>query len=189
MLRWSFDAVVAAGFEQIIVVVPKDRVHATEDLLPEGGHVTAGGATRQASVRNGLSLVESDLVVVHDAARPFAPARVFAAILDALQTSDAVVPGLQMKETVKLVRDATVVQTLQREEIWNIQTPQGFKTGVLREAHRRAEADGFAGTDDAQLVENYGTRVRVVPGDPLAFKVTDRDDVRRAELVVAGKSS
>lgn len=185
MLLWSFDAIRAAGISSVVVVVPQDHVADAARLLPDAVEVVGGGATRQASVRNGLPAVDAEVVVVHDAARPFAPPAVFRSVLDALRESEAAVPGLQMKETVKVVREGAVVQTLEREDIWNIQTPQAFKTSVLREAHRRAEADGFAGTDDAQLIERYGGRVRVVPGDPLAFKVTDPEDIRRAQALAA----
>ena len=164
-----------------MVVVPQDRVDEVSSLIPDASHVVAGGDTRQRSVRNGLAHVDTDSVIVHDAARPFAPARLFASVLEALDSADAAVPGLPMKETVKAVRDGFVVETLQREHVWNIQTPQAFRTTVLRDAHRRAETDGFAGSDDAQLVEHYGGRVKVVAGDPLAFKVTDADDISRAE--------
>lgn len=188
LLQRSFEAIADAGIDDIVVVVPSDRVVETEAALPHAAAVVAGGETRQASVRAGLALVEADRVIVHDAARPFAPPAVFRSVIAALDDADAVVPGLQMKETVKVVRDAVVVQTLDREEIWNIQTPQAFRTAALRDAHARAAAEGVAGTDDAQLIEHYGGRVAVVEGSPLAFKVTDSDDVERATAVARGES-
>ena len=187
LLRWSYEAIVSAGIDHVVVVVPHASLDQARRLVPEATDLVAGGDTRQASVRNGLDVLETEHVIVHDAARPFAPAGVFHAVLDALGVADGAVPGLQMKETVKIVRDRSVVRTLQREEVWNIQTPQAFRAAVLRDAHRRARSDGTVGTDDAQLVEHYGGRVAVVPGDIRAFKVTDADDVRRAEALVTGK--
>lgn len=181
LLRWSFDAVYAAGIHHIVVVVPPDHIDDVPRLLPGHALVVPGGASRQASVRNGLGHVEGDAVVVHDAARPFAPPALFAAVVAGLEHSEGVVPGLQMRETVKIVRDARVVRTLDREQVWSIQTPQAFRTETLRDVHRRAERDGVQATDDAQLVEHYGGAVSVVEGSPLAFKVTDGDDIRRAE--------
>ncbi len=181
MLRWSFDAILAAEIHDITVVVPADRVDEATRLLPEATHVVAGGATRQESVRAGLEHVVSDVVIVHDAARPFAPPQVFAAVIEALQHGDAAVPALQMKETVKLVRDGYVVETLEREQVWNVQTPQAFRTRFLLDAHQRAAAEGVTGTDDAQLIEHYGGTVAVAVGSSLSFKITDPDDLQRAE--------
>ncbi len=181
MIRWSFAAIVAAGIDDVTVVVPADHIAEARRLLPQARHVVAGGPTRQASVRAGLEHVDAELVVVHDAARPFTPPQVFAAVIEALQRSEAAVPGLQMKETVKLVRERRVVKTLEREHVWNIQTPQGFRTASLREVHRRAASEGVEATDDAQLIEHYGGGVTVVEGSVLGFKITDVGDVERAE--------
>jgi 2-C-methyl-D-erythritol 4-phosphate cytidylyltransferase len=85
-----------------------------------------------------------------------------------------------MQETVKRVRNDWVVETLDREEIWNVQTPQAFRTQQLREAHARAALEGFQATDDAQLIEHYGGTVAVVPGSPAAFKLTHPSDLERA---------
>ena len=183
MLQWSIEAVTNAHITDIVVVVPENWRDAAETLLGPDARVVAGGATRQDSVRLGLEHVSAPRVVVHDAARPFAPPGVFTAVTDALEGTDAVVPGLQMQETVKIVRDGFVVQTLQREEVWNIQTPQAFWTDRLREAHERAVADGIKGTDDAQLIEHYGGRVTVVGGHQDAFKVTTAADIDRADLL------
>ena len=181
MITWSLEAIFNAGIDDVVVVVPEGWKDAAADTLDPEARIVTGGATRQESVRLGLEHVTAPRVVIHDAARPFAPPSIFAAVAEALEGSDAVVPGLQMQETVKVVRDAVVVETLEREEVWNIQTPQAFWTDRLRDAHVRAAADGFAGTDDAQLIEHYGGRVRVVEGHPDAFKVTKLADVRYAE--------
>lgn len=186
IIRWAFEAVLGSGIQQIVVVVPRDRVEETAVLLPESTRVVAGGETRQQSVRNGLDSIEAVRVIVHDAARPFAPRSLFVSVLQALDVSDAAVPGLPMKETVKTVRDGFVVETLPREDVWNIQTPQGFRAATLKEAHHRAATEGVTATDDAQLVEHYGGRVKVVLGDPLAFKVTDAADVQRADAAADG---
>ncbi len=165
----------------MVVVVPQEWIGETTALLDPEAVIVAGGPTRQESVRLALEHVTAPRVVVHDAARPFAPPGTFAAVTEALEGSDAVVPGLQMQETVKVVRDGVVVETLQREEVWNIQTPQAFWTDRLRDVHARAVAEGFQATDDAQLVEHYGGRVIVVEGHPDAFKVTKPADVKLAD--------
>ena len=181
MLAWSHEAILSAGITDVVVVVPEAWRDAARDALDPEARVVAGGPTRQESVRLGLEHVTAPRVVIHDAARPFAPPSIFAAVTEALEGSDGVVPGLQMQETVKIVRDGAVVETLEREEVWNVQTPQAFWTDRLRDAHVRAVADGVVGTDDAQLIEHYGGRVRVVEGHADAFKVTKPADVRHAE--------
>ena len=181
MLVWSVETIFQAGITDVVVVVPEGWKDAAADALHPEARIVSGGPTRQESVRLGLAHVSAPRVVVHDAARPFAPPALFAAVTQALEGSDAVVPGLQMQETVKMVRDGVVVETLEREEVWNIQTPQAFWTDRLRDAHVRAVADGYAGTDDAQLIEHYGGRVQVIEGHADAFKVTKPADVRHAE--------
>jgi len=183
MIQWAYEALVNGGISEIVVVVPQPWMQQVEETLGADVRVVAGGATRQESVRFGLEHVTAPRVVVHDAARPFAPPELFDAVTGALEGSDAVVPGLQMQETVKVVRDGYVIQTLEREEIWNIQTPQAFWTDRLRDVHARAVVDGVEGTDDAQLVEHYGGRVAVVEGHPDAFKVTKPVDVQRADAL------
>lgn len=183
MLEWSYEAIVNGGITDVVVVVPSEWKSRAESLLGPDARVVVGGTTRQESVRLGLEHVSAPRVVVHDAARPFAPPAVFAAVTDALEGSDAVVPGLQAQETMKVVREGLVVETLQREEVWNIQTPQAFWTDRLRDVHARAAVDGVRSTDDAQLIEHYGGRVVVVEGHPDAFKVTKPADVQHADAL------
>ncbi len=181
MIVWSLEAIFDSGIADVVVVVPEQWKTLAVDCLDPEARIVAGGPTRQDSVRLGLQHVTAPRVVIHDAARPFAPPETFAAVTEALEGSDGVVPGLQMQETAKIVRGGVVVETLDRQEVWNIQTPQAFWTDRLRDAHERAVAEGFVGTDDAQLIEHYGGRVQVVAGHPDAFKVTTSADVRHAD--------
>lgn len=150
-------------------------------VVPGGGEVpgattVAGGDTRAASVRAGLAAVpaETDVVVVHDAARPLAPAALFAAVVDEVRRgADGAVPGLPVVDTIKEVAGRTVVATLDRAKLVTVQTPQAFRATVLRRAH---EGNGDA-TDDAALVESLGGTIVVVPGDPMAAKVTTPADL------------
>jgi 2-C-methyl-D-erythritol 4-phosphate cytidylyltransferase len=185
MIDWSFDAIVSAGIADVVVVVPSDRIDEATELFSSRARVVTGGPTRQESVRLGLELVESERVIVHDAARPFAPPTLFREVMGALEDCDAAVPGIQIQDTVKRVRSSRVVETLQREEIWTVQTPQAFWTERLKQAHASALSNGFLATDDAQLIEHRGGRVSVVPGHPDAFKITRPDDLERAEAMAA----
>ena len=139
----------------------------------------AGGETRAASVRNGLAEVADDaaVVLVHDAARPLLADDVIERVLAPLAEGwDGVVPGLPVADTLKRVgADGGVGETVARDGLWAVQTPQAFPVDTLR----RAVACGGDATDCAGLVEAAGGRVKVVPGDPLLLKVTTLDDLAR----------
>jgi 2-C-methyl-D-erythritol 4-phosphate cytidylyltransferase len=151
---------------------------------PPVAAAVAGGATRADSVRAGLAAVPdgADIVVVHDAARPLAGDALFASVVAAVRDgADGAVPGLPVPDTIKRVDGVRVVETIPRDELVAVQTPQAFRAGALRSAHR----DAADGTDDAALVERDGGKVVVVPGDPANVKVTDPDDL---ELVAAWRA-
>lgn len=174
----------------IIVAVPDGWASRASALLGTDPRcvVVTGGATRRDSVRVALDAVPSgtEAVVCHDAARPLAPPSLIAATLDALADADGAIPGLPVVDTVKRVEDGFVVRTEPRDGLVAVQTPQAFRLEALRAAHDRlAGAAGADVTDDAMAIEAAGGRVRVIPGDPRAFKITDADDLARAEALVA----
>lgn len=151
--------------------------------------VVEGGATRQASVRSALSALpdNTDVVLVHDAARCLTPASVFADVTNAvLAGHDAVVPGLAVVDTLKQVdASGAVVATPERSTLRAVQTPQAFRLEVLDHAHRAATVRGDDGvSDDAGLVEQMGVQVHVVPGHEEAFKITHPLDVLLAEAIL-----
>ena len=124
--------------------------------------------------------IDTDVVVVHDGARPLATPKLFAAVVDAVVAgADAAVPGLAVADTVKRIDRGEVVETLPRDGLVVIQTPQAFRAEVLRGAHLH-DADA---TDDAALVERMGATVRVVPGDPRNVKVTTVADLEVAQAL------
>ena len=139
----------------------------------------AGGETRSQSVRNGMAEVPGDAVVVlvHDAARPLLPGDVIERVLAPLSEGwDGAVPGLPVADTLKRVGDdGAIAETVARDGLWAVQTPQAFPADVLRAA---VESGGEA-TDCASLVESRGGRVKVVPGDPRLLKVTTPDDLAK----------
>lgn len=171
MLDWCVATAVAAS-DGVVVVVP------AADATREGA--VAGGVTRSASVRAGLEQVPPDatIVCVHDGARPFASADLFAAVITAVvDGADAAVPGVPVFDTIKQVdAEGVVVGTPSRAALRAVQTPQAFRADVLRAAHA---ASGDA-TDDAALVEAVGGRVVVVAGEELNRKITDPNDLRWA---------
>ena len=172
---------------RIVVVVGASDVDRARMLLMQHGvrNVTAvvpGGAHRQDSVFAGLPhLGEAPVAVVHDGARPLVPPDVVTAVIQAAAEAGAASAGLPVRETVKLVDGADARQTLDRDRLWVAHTPQAFRTALLREAHHRAKAEGFYGTDDAVLVERLGYAVRMVEDSPRNLKVTVPADLDLAE--------
>ena len=150
--------------------------------------VVAGGVRRQDSVRNGLAAVGADipLVLVHDGARPFVTAETVRAVLAAAAATGAAITAVPARDTLKRVADGRVQGTVDRTDLWLVQTPQAFRADILRAAHARAAAEGYEGTDDAALVEHDGKPVAVVPGSPRNFKITTPDDLALARALVAG---
>ena len=172
---------------EIVVAVPAallDRARALLDRhVPRGRIVVVrGGADRQESVGEGLRAVSSGagIIVVHDAVRPFAPRAVIDAVIDAARETGAAICAVPIADTLKRVRDGVVEATVDRSELWAVQTPQAFRAALLREAHDKARRDGFLGTDEAMLVERLGHSVRVVRGDNANVKITTPEDLRRA---------
>lgn len=156
----------------VVAVVP-----AGGTWSPPPGVVTVeGGATRSESVRAGLSAVPDDVevIVVHDAARPLASRGLFAATIAAVGAgADGAIPALPVVDTVKRVAEGHVVETVPRDDLVVVQTPQAFRAGILREVHGR----GASGTDDAALVEAAGGRVAIVDGEARNVKVTRASDL------------
>jgi 2-C-methyl-D-erythritol 4-phosphate cytidylyltransferase len=179
LAAWAVDAARPVSTGVVLVVPPEslDRAGAWG-----ADAVVAGGSTRSASVRAGLSAVpvDAEIVVVHDGARPLASAALFRAVVAEVESgADACVPALPVADTLKLVADGTVVSTLERGGVVAVQTPQAFRAEVLRSVHR----SGADTTDDAGLVEAAGATVRVVPGEPANIKVTTPADLELVQAV------
>ena len=139
----------------------------------------AGGATRQQSVMNALAAVDDEeLVAVHDAVRPFFSYGMFGALLDAADEHGGAFPGIPVTDTIHLVRDERIVGTPERQQLFAAQTPQCFRTSILRDVLARAAGDDA--TDEAGLAARFGYDVRLVPGDVMNFKITRPEDLELA---------
>ena len=177
----------AAGCTEVVVAIPESLLERAAELLEdaESVSVVAGGETRQDSVRNALAQVTAERVLVHDAARPIIDLKLVRDLIDALDGWDGAIAAVPVDETLKRVDGVAIVETVDRSNLWQAQTPQAFKTAVLKDAHARAAEDGMTATDDASLVERYGGRVRVMTGDRTNIKVTYPEDVLLAEALRA----
>ena len=151
--------------------------------------VVAGGATRQASARAGLEALAEDApdaVLIHDAARPLVPARVIDSVCNALaEGAEAVIPALPVTDTLKVAHNGVVERTVPRAGLHQVQTPQGFRFHAILHAHRTAGV--LDCTDDASVAEAAGITVRLVAGAEENLKVTTREDLARAEMLLAGR--
>lgn len=186
----------STAIEGVVLAVPLDRVQMTRRLLaryevPRVLAVVAGGDERQSSVRRALDAVpaQAELIVVHDAVRPFITRDLVDRVLAAAREHGAATCGIEVRETVKRVSDRAVEATLDRNGLWLTQTPQAFRRSVLREAHDQAQRDGFRGTDDAVLVERLGGRVIMVPGLPENLKITTVQDLGAARLWLGSRAT
>lgn len=151
-------------------------------------HLVEGGDNRQQSVANALAQVKADVndvVLVHDAVRPFIDAEVITNVINAVKKHGAAIVGMPAVDTIKQVdrtaQGAIITSTIPRERIVQAQTPQGFRYSVIKKAFDEATADGFTGTDEASLVERSGGEVWVVMGSPQNFKITTPSDMQLAE--------
>lgn len=160
-----------------------------KDVLKKKMELVVGGEHRQQSVENAVNAVKAgvdDIVLVHDAVRPFVTGQIIQEVIEAAQKYGAAIAGLPAVDTVKQVErtaeGALIKATIPRAGIVMAQTPQGFRYGVIKKAFDEASADGFLGTDEASLVERSGHEVAVVMGSPQNIKITAPADMELAEF-------
>ena len=188
MVRWSVEALLAAGADSVIVVIaPGAETRAAEALAGlSGWQAVVGGATRAASVQAGLAVLEQpdDMpVLIHDAARPFLSATVIERLLDALNDAEGALPALPVADSLRRGVEGLVIGGVERDGLWRAQTPQAFRLKTIRDAYA-AWADTEAPTDEAAVVERAGGRVRLVEGDARLMKLTYPEDFSMAEALL-----
>lgn len=180
---------------EIIVVVPeRDLEFVREKIveeysIPKIGVVVAGGPQRQDSVANALAALTDpcDIVVVHDAVRPFVTSTMITDVIEEASKTGAASIGVRAKDTIKETDDKRLVKaTVPRHNLWLTQTPQAFRYDLLVHAHARAKEESFYGTDDASLVERLGVPVRMVAGSYENIKITTPEDLRIARALADG---
>jgi 2-C-methyl-D-erythritol 4-phosphate cytidylyltransferase len=191
LITWSLD--VFQNFNlitQIVLVLNEQNIHQGNQLISscKWSKITSlclGGNRRQDSVNNGLGRLSGcKWVIVHDAARPFISDELIAKGLEAAQETGSAVAAIPVNNTIKLVdEDSTIISTLNRSQLWSIQTPQIFRFDILSKAYSSINTDV---TDDAALVELAGYKVKIFPGSDINIKITTPDDLVIAEAIAKG---
>jgi 2-C-methyl-D-erythritol 4-phosphate cytidylyltransferase len=156
--------------------------------LKKIARVVGGGPERQDSVYRAIQVIKeevADIIIVHDAVRPFVRPEEIRAVVERAQNTGAALMATPAIDTIKQVKSGRVQRTLDRKRIFYAQTPQAFRYPIIREAYERAYAEGFTATDDSQLVERIGHRVSIVEGSPINIKITRPFDLRLAEVIRA----
>ena len=180
---------------EVVVVLPAaDAASPPEflrDMAPGTIRLVEGGAERSDSVAAGLAALGPgcDVVLVHDAARPFVSREVIDAVVAHARRGDGAIAAVPLSDTLKEAADddrTRVARTIPRDRLWRAQTPQGFPRALLASAHDSARRQGLGGTDDAALVEASGGTVRLVPDTARNLKITTADDLALAELLARG---
>lgn len=182
-----------AGLKQVLIATSEAYQKRAEDILHQvlsdddvQAYCLIGGEERQDSIYNALAEVsEVDLVMVHDAVRPFVKLEHIKKCCKVASQKDGAVLGVPAKDTIKRVDEQQmIVETPSRKFLWQTQTPQVFRKDLILEAYQQAKQDNFVGTDDASLVERLDKSVQMVEGDRSNFKITYPLDLQLAQLLI-----
>jgi 2-C-methyl-D-erythritol 4-phosphate cytidylyltransferase len=192
ILSHTLDAFQNSGLiDSIILVVPEHEINETREQWlnnpPLVKKIIAGGKQRQDSVANGFNELDADtdLVVIHDGVRPFISSAMISDALTAATEYGAAITAIPVNDTIKQVNDSDLVeQTLNREKLRRVQTPQAFKYELLNKAFAKAGADSYYGTDEASLIEYIQEPVKIINGSELNIKITRKEDLVLAEQIL-----
>lgn len=179
--------------EEIIVVANESEIKQIKQLITtykilKVTKVVSGGEERQQSVYNGLKALTKDVIVlIHDGARPFVKTDHIHDLVKEANRNQAAILAVPIKDTVKESSGREVLRTVDRANLWSVQTPQAFQLKAILEAHQWAEQNQFLGTDDASLMECLNKKISIVSGDYFNIKLTTREDIIFAESILRVK--
>jgi 2-C-methyl-D-erythritol 4-phosphate cytidylyltransferase len=194
LLAHTLTAAAQSGvFARVVIAVPSERHALVRQLAERAGIVelmlTTGGERRQDSVRRALEEVgDVEVVAVHDAARPLCPPQLFVECVEAARSQGAATTAIPVVDSIKRAVGGVILESLERGDLFAIQTPQAFRRELLVAGHRHASASGLAVDDDAALVEALGNPVYIVPGNPDNFKVTHPRDLVLLRALLADRA-
>lgn len=180
LFQYSLDLFLAhPQISEVVLVVPAEEASSFSKTTYK---VVKGGATRQESVRCGLSALNPscDYVLVHDAARPFVDVAMVDRLIETLSEGKNGIAAWPVSDTLKSSEAGVITKTIDRSSLWIAQTPQAFPTAVLKKALEEAKRNNFVGTDEASLVERLGLKVHLVMGNAKNIKVTTPEDLALA---------
>jgi 2-C-methyl-D-erythritol 4-phosphate cytidylyltransferase len=188
LIAWSLDALRSAEtVERVVIAAPPGHESEVREIAGDGVTIVAGGASRSESVKLALAEVDSELVVVHDSARPLAAASLFDAVVVELardEECDALISAAPVADTLKRALAGRVIETVPRGELWAVQTPQAFRISALRGAIDAAGEELGAATDDAMLIESAGGTVRLFEANGPNPKLTTQADLAVVEALL-----
>jgi 2-C-methyl-D-erythritol 4-phosphate cytidylyltransferase/2-C-methyl-D-erythritol 2,4-cyclodiphosphate synthase len=176
----------------IILVINKDDESEIKKIIEKNNYkkiikIVNGGEQRQDSVYNGIKAVDAqddDIILIHNAANPFVTEKTIREVINAASQHGAAVAAIRARDTIKEVdRENFVIRTLDREKLWQMQTPQAIKFSIAKKAFEKAYKEGFYGTDDASLVERLGSKVKIVETDLENIKITAKPDLEIARTI------
>lgn len=176
--------------DEIIVVVNRKIFGSVKSLIIKSKfkkvkELVIGGRERQYSVYNGLKKLKchlNQIVLIHDGVRPLVTKKIIRDVIRNSKKFGSAIPALPVKDTLKMSEDGDfVLKTINRNNIWSIQTPQGFKYNIINQAFEKARKDNFIGSDDAALIERIGVKPKIVPGSFKNIKITTPEDVKIAK--------
>jgi 2-C-methyl-D-erythritol 4-phosphate cytidylyltransferase len=193
MLHYSLATLTKVpSIAEVVIAIPPGMERRTRAEVARAGlevpvKITPGGNARQDSVRVALALTsaEAEVIIIHDAARPFADAALFSRCLEVAAARGAAIAAIPVSDTLKRVADGAIHATVKRAGLYQAQTPQAFQRRLLVAAHERATREHVIATDDADLVEQIGGTVEIVEASALNMKITTKADLTIAEAIAA----
>lgn len=179
--RWSFETLLShPAVSSVGIVASETNINSIRPLAPEAAFVVTGGATRQESSRIAAEAAAGDILLIHDAARPFVSHGLIDGVLAAINQGSAGAPAVRVSDTIRHLDEAGAT-LLDRENLFGMQTPQGARRADLLTAHSQNQGDF---TDELGLLDSAGFSVQLTPGDPQNFKITTSDDLAKARGIV-----
>lgn len=178
------------NIDEIVVVIKKEEENYFNEIIKKYDYkdikISYAGKERQDSVFNGINSLNknTEIVLVHDGARPFVDDFIINNSINEAKKIGALVVGVKVKDTIKVVKNNEIESTLKRDELISVQTPQTFKYDVLKKAYLKAYEDNFYGTDDSSLVERLGIKVKVIDGSYDNIKITTKEDLVFSQEII-----
>ena len=174
----------------IIIVTKETEIESIKKIIRENNykkieHIVTGGNERQDSINNALKYIADDCkkILIHDGARPFIEGKVVKEVVNELNEYDAIAVGVPVKDSLKLISDEHIKETVERKNIYAIQTPQAFKKEVILKAYKKAYEENYYGTDDTELVERMGVKTKIIEGSYDNIKITTQEDLLFGEAI------